>query len=455
MLSFYFFIQGLFHVSLCDSWLRALPQESPAGFAWSLTLSGDFQNTVNYQCWFDFHFDSDAESVLSRANVPTFKSAISKPMSPSMLICTIPIFNYAESVGILSVYNSDTATLIPGPSPGSTASLITFTGGWQMMEAVEGTGSCRRCTSDSSLVACNLALGGGRLMITGFGFDPTASDYVCKFICSPDINPACTNGTFVQGAIPTYPSSLFQPSSQTLYCNTPLWPFDAHNFAGRTRVVVEKGGVQLSLFPSQGASPCLDYFDFLEGWDYQSVRGTALATAGSVTLTISGYGFDPAFRNYTCVFSAFPSLRGTPALVVSSLELVCPSPAWDLPVPPGGADVFIYKQSCAGARGSAAACDGGSQVQANGANSAGNLVLVAAVASISPTSSPSTAQLVTLLGGGFDPTRYAYAVLLSDGAVHANFSASPARQAFVCGRAPTHKLCFCVWARVQTHTLAP
>ena len=144
-------------------------------------------------------------------------------------------------------------------------------------------------------------------------------------------------------------------SPQILYCNVPLWPFDAHDLAGRTRLVIEKGGAQLQLYASQSTGACLDYFDFLEGWDYQSLRYTALATAGSVVLTISGYGFDLAFPNYTCVFSSFPDLRGTPAAVVSPLALACPSPAWDLPIPPDGADVFVYKQSCAGARGTGSA----------------------------------------------------------------------------------------------------
>ena len=419
-------IEIMISESFSENWLRALPQQSPAGFEWNLTVSGNFQSNVNYQCWFDFQLSSNAESELPRSNIPTFKSAVSKPASPSTLVCSLPVFGYAESTAVLSVYNVDTISIVSGPPSESTASLILFTAGWLSVQAVEGAGNCKRCTFDFSVVACNLAKGGGRLKITGFGFDATASDYVCKFLCSPDINPLCnSDGTFVQGPIPSFPSAIFLPSSQTLYCNTPLWPFDSHALAGRTRLVIEKGGVRIPLYSSPSSGGCVDYFDFLEGWDYSKIRLTALATAGSAVITISGYGFDTSFRNYTCAFTAAANRRGTPAVVAGPLTLVCPTPTWDLPVPSDGADVSVYKQSCAGANGASSACDESAKVRANDADSMGKVFFLPAVASLAPSASSSPTQSVTVLGGGFDPSSYFYTVRLSDTSSSTNFSVSP------------------------------
>jgi hypothetical protein len=251
------------------------------------------------------------------------------------------------------------------------------------------------------------------VIITGYGFDISESDYACKFICT---YAQCVAGTFAQSVVPRQPSSATQ-----LTCVTPVWPYNARasESAGMTDIILEKGGAVIAY---EGASPSGRTFLFTDIWVNIDVT-QGFATAASSTITVSGYGFEPASNAYSCIFSGdnlVPiQLRGTPAVVLSSQTLRCPTPLWDAAATT--ARLNIFKQNCQGSRGVGGACTDANKITL--LSGSVEFTFVEAFASLSSASGPasSTSRInVTVSGGGFDPTAASqYALIFQDTSANA------------------------------------
>ena len=335
------------------------------------------------------------------------QSALFTPVSNVTLQIIVPSVGFAGYASI-SVFDSSN-TLVTGP--GGTAEQVLLLASWIIAEQPPQLWTC---LNPGNPCACAPAAGGSRLTITGYGFDLSSSDYVCKFWC---MNSDCSSNTFVQSTVPDLPTE--SGGIQTLVCTLPTWPYNARSLAGRTLITLEKGGVLLSYI----SQACSGVFDFLDGWSSADLS-QGYATEGSTTLTVNGYGFEVGSENYTCIFSS-PSnglIQGGAASVVDSMTLACNVPTW--PYPATGTEISVYKQSCARSQSVFIPCDQNNEIPLDAASATPAFNFIPAVARIIPTtvSSFTNALTVTVIGGGFDALNKQYVVQLTDGVSVLNIS---------------------------------
>ena len=389
---------GRAHATGNFSWQRVRPLAVSARAGTVITLSGSFNASAAYAC----QFDSTSPYAIGKK-----LSTISRPAPDgSTLECVAPEWSFGAQVVRLMVFNVagasgaeavDVRGLLPGP--GGTADRITYLPAWSSRSVSEGN-----------------ADGGLTMVISGFGFDVKASDYVCKFVCIHSSCESLATPRFAQSVIPATPLS-----DKTLRCQTPMWPFTAFSGgdlvnAGSTRVVLEKGGVEVAYLGGAPANRLFIFKDIVTGAD----KNEGLATANSTLTSVSGFGFDEDAIDYSCVYgNAFPHqdsdnhFAASAATAVTSTTIQCLSPHWQYEAT--ATNLYIYKDACRGSRGTSVddPCDANARVRNQYQLRFTFVAAVEGLLSDSAPASASPAQSLTVLGGGFSPGASDYSVVFA------------------------------------------
>ena len=370
-----------------QSWQRARPLSVSAQGGSSITVTGSFNSSGAYAC----QFDSTDPSALGRQ-----LSTIARPSAGGTLACLVPAWPHGAQEVRLSVFTAvgstgsealDVRELLPGP--GETADRIQYVAVWYGRSAADGKAS-----------------GGKSLTIEGHGFDTNDADYTCKFEC---IHSSCNSLPAQRFAV----SASVKPLSDTrLICVTPTWLHSAAGDVGTTQIVLEKGGVVLEYIGTSGQQEYI-FKDIVSS--VTKDRDDGLATEASTLVTFTGYGFDVAAQDYSCVFSYTTTqpfiYAATAATAVTSRRLQCFSPHWTTVATT--TRIKIYKESCRGARGTSrdVACDETNNVEEEVRF---YFDFVAAVQNLSTAHGPATATssyTITVNGGGFTPGAAGYSVV--------------------------------------------
>lgn len=368
------------------SWQRAQPLIVSAQGGTLITVTGNFNATAGYACQF---VSTDLDSVGAKF------SAVARP-SDGKLHCIAPVWTYGAQETTLRIFSafgatgaaaSDVRDMVPGP--GATADRINYAAVWQSRSLSKGG-----------------AEGGISIDINGYGFDRNDADYVCKFVCIHSSCDTLPSQRFAQSAVPAKPLN-----DKLLKCISPLWPFTAFSDAGTTRLVLEKGGVELA-YVGTADGQNFQFEDKVTGAD----KDQGLATAESTLVSIAGFGFDVQAQDYSCEFSYTDLIpyvyAASPAVVLSSREMQCHSPHWVTEA--RTTKIQIFKHNCRGSRSSSAetTCDPDLQVER-----AGGIVrfqFIAAVQNLSVASTPAGFDTspfsVSVNGGGFSPLSPDYSV---------------------------------------------
>ena len=370
------------------SWQRARPLSVSAQGGSSITVSGKFNASGAYAC----QFDSTDPSAIGRQ-----LSKMARPSNDGTLACLVPKWPLGAQEVRMSVFTAvgstgaegvDVRELLPGP--GETDDRIQYLAVWNVRSSVEGE-----------------ARGGQSLTIEGWGFDVNDADYVCKFEC---IHSSCASLPAQRFAVSEVPE---KPISDTrITCQTPMWLYSAarNALAGTTRIVLEKGGVELQYVGANGGQTFI-FQDIVLTKD----KGQGLATKASTLITFQGFGFDVAAQDYSCVFSFTDSLpyiyAASAATAISSRQLQCHSPHWTTVATT--TKIQIFKESCRGARGTARSlhCNIINQVTEIDTF---RFEFIAAVQNLSVAHAPATAAApytITIYGGGFTPLAAGYSVV--------------------------------------------
>jgi hypothetical protein len=191
-----------------------------------------------------------------------------------------------------------------------------------------------------------------------------------------------------------------------------MWLYSAasNTLAGTTRIVLEKGGVELQYVGGSGGQTFI-FKDIVLTKD----KGQGLATKASTLITFQGFGFDMAAQDYSCVFFFTDSLpyiyAASAATAISSRQLTCHSPHWTTVATT--TRIEIYKESCRGARGTPRSlnCNVGNKVPEIDIF---RFEFIAAVQNLSVAHAPATAPApytITINGGGFTPNAAGYSVV--------------------------------------------
>ena len=172
------------------------------------------------------------------------------------------------------------------------------------------------------------ASGGTVLQIQGYGFNVSATDYVCQF--------------FRGNSSMTVPGDA--SSSTVMQCEVPAWGSVYPASGGRVMVRVMKGSMFLDYTAGGveavvcGALDTACSFGFYPVWN-----SSALSSAGSLegsagggkSLEILGYGFDPEseyYCNFTSTVANGTEIQWTaqsvPVRPISTSELTCVTPHW-------------------------------------------------------------------------------------------------------------------------------
>ena len=383
---------GRAHANGNFSWQRVRPLAVSARAGTVITLSGSFNASAAYAC----QFDSTSPYAIGKK-----LSTISRPAPDgSTLECVAPEWSFGAQVVRLMVFNVvgasgaeavDVRGLLPGP--GGTADRITYLPAWSSCSVSEGN-----------------ADGGLSMVISGFGFDVKASDYVCKFVCIHSSCDSLATPRFAQSSIPVTPLS-----DKTLSCLTPMWPFTAFSGgdpvkAGSTRVVLEKGGVEVAYLGGAPDDRLFVFKDVVTGAD----KNKGLATANSTLTSVSGFGFDKDASDYSCVFEdADHHFAASAATAVTSTTIQCLSPHWQYEAT--ATNLYIYKDACRGSRGTSVddQCDHNAQIPFQYQLRFTFVAAVEGLLSDSAPASASPAQSLTVLGGGFSPGASDYSVVFA------------------------------------------
>ena len=369
-----------------------------------LVISGIFNKSSAYTCRFESTNPFAIGQVLS---------AVARPDSDGNLACTAPTWTLGAQEVILSVLIAvgdtgsdavDVRGVLPGPEIGDRISYVAV---WRTKS--EATGA---------------AQGGTSISIDGFGFDKNDADYVCKFLC---IHSSCSSLPAQRFAVSEVPKKPI--SDKRVTCVTPPWLFNAFSGGGlmnvgTTKVVLEKGGVELTYV---GTSAAGQEFLFNDEW-IGADKEEGLATMASTFINIDGYGFDVSAQDYACVFSFTDSLpyiyAGAPAIALSSKLLQCPSPHWT--TVETMTKIEVFKENCRGARGSSTSAMCNSNNKVNLKSGLVRFKFASAVQNLSAASGPASAgaagrYTITINGGGFTPAASGYSVVfeqdLKDGGV--------------------------------------
>ena len=377
------------------SWQRARPLSILARGNENIIVTGTFNASSAYACQLD---STDPSSVGRKISV------IARPASDGTLTCVAPTWTFGAQEVRLSIFTAVGATgaeavdvrdLVPGP--GETADRIAYVAVWKTRSLAEGS-----------------AQGGKSMKIEGNGFNTNDADYVCKFVC---IHSACNSlpaQRFAVSTVPTKPTTDNQ-----LTCITPMWLFNAFKGnsitnAGTTKLVLEKGGVELPYVGTQGLEG--QKFVYFDVW-MEADKAEGLATRASTLVSISGYGFDVQADDYSCVFKftteAPYRYAASAAIAASSRQLKCYTPHWT--TVETTTSLEIYKDNCRGSRGSSTdtACDVNKKVTLDGGIV--RFKFIAAVQNLSVASGPAssaTPYSITINGAGFTPDARGYSVVL-------------------------------------------
>jgi len=383
------------------SWERAQPLRVSARGGTVISLTGNFNASAAYAC----QFVSTSPSSLG-----AMFSVIARPVDGSQLQCEAPTWTFGAGETRLSVFTAigeagavaaNVRELLPGP--GETADRITYVAVWQARSVSSGE-----------------AEGGVSIAIDGYGFNINDADYVCKFVCIHSSCQSLPTQRFAQSKVPTRPIN-----DKRLSCVSPRWPFTAFMDAnttdaeGSTKIVLEKGGVELAYVGSAAEGQGFVFEDTVTNAD--KVEG--LATAASTLINVYGFGFDVQAQDYSCQF-AYTDLTpyvyaASAATVVTSEVMQCYSPHWITKATT--TKIEIFKQSCRGARASSAdtPCDPNRQVR----RKAGLLrfAFIAAVHNLSVASVPAGFDAspfsIFINGGGFTPLASGYSVAFTPAGV--------------------------------------
>ena len=372
------------------SWQRARPLRVTAQGGTVITVTGNFNASAAYACQF---VSTDLDAIGSKF------SAVAQPVADGTLGCIAPVWTYGAQETVLRIFTaagavgtpaSDVRDLVPGP--GATADRIAYAAVWQSRSISKGG-----------------AEGGISIDISGYGFDLKDADYVCKFICIHSSCDSLPHPRFAQSAVPARPLN-----DKLLKCISPLWPFTAFMDAGTTRIVLEKGGVELAYVGIAADGQNFEFEDKVTGAD----KTEGLATAASTLVSINGFGFDVAADDYSCQFS-YTDLQpyvytASPAVVISSQIMQCYSPHWITEA--RTTKIQIFKDDCWGSGStSVPVCDSDRIVER-----AGGIIrfeFIAAVQNISVASVPagfdSSPYSIFINGGGFTPLDAGYAIMFA------------------------------------------
>jgi len=289
------------------SWRTANPLRVSAQGGASITVTGSFNASAAYACKFD---STDLNAAGQKY------SAIARPSADSTIVCIAPMWTSGAQTVRLSVFLSVGATgaeaadvrdLVPGP--GATADRIQYAAAWQARSLIQDS-----------------AKGGKPINIDGWGFDINDADYVCKFVCIHSSCDLLSAPRFAQSEVPEKPIS-----DTRLTCVAPMWPFSAFSEgpafslinAGTTKLVLEKGGVEVQYVGANTASQHFDFFDEVLSADADG----GLATSSSTLIKITGVGFDVEASDYSCIFSYTDKLpyvyAASPGSAVTSKQLQC------------------------------------------------------------------------------------------------------------------------------------
>ena len=175
------------------------------------------------------------------------------------------------------------------------------------------------------------AKGGETLHLTGVGFETGAPGYTCHF------QEYLTTG----GQTPYAPAAVpgVAVSAVDVTCVTPLWASPA----AAATVRLELEGVEV---PYDGAGAG-QRFSFLEGWDTIDSGPVSGPASGGTVLSVSGYGFDPAYPLYNCSLSRAGDSLVVPGNASAFDLLLCATPEWGaaLFAQPGAVAVAVSRGS--------------------------------------------------------------------------------------------------------------
>ena len=240
-----------------------------------------------YTCAF-----TDVQENFDPTNAVTWEASPSLTVdSFDQLRCDTPEWGLTRPEGDAYLYLLKDGAIVGMPGDGADAVKFTFTA------SIAGV-----------LTTIGKASGGTPVVISGFGFDQSASDYRCVFSVGP---PGATKVLTVADQTPD--------NSQNLTCTTGQWLFAEVT----TAVTVFRGSNRVALV--QGAQ---NDHAFAAVWS--SFTPTAGPSSGGTTVTVTGLGFAPG-NAQQCVFKDGQGYEVTGSGAVpagSSSKLLCTLPMW-------------------------------------------------------------------------------------------------------------------------------
>lgn len=257
-------------LSSAASWSSLAPTTGHAVGGYDIVVSGSNFLAVSglYECVFTCA--STGDSVSAAASVD----------SSSQLTCTAPAWNLKSCITDVTITSNTTV---------SGSGNFQYVPGWLVFDPPAGPSS-----------------GGTLLSILGAGFDLSAT-YTCKF-----------TGTSLLPFVTTAPASPNSPTA--LSCLTPAWP--AWDTPGQASLSIQENSVDIT--QAVAISPL---FTFSSG-GWTSASPSSAFTNEGVTLTVAGFGFDPAATDYSIIFSSGQFQLQDSCSPQSTTVLHCPISAW-------------------------------------------------------------------------------------------------------------------------------